>query len=261
MLELPLRSHLNEAIITTGASAVACAGIHLVVAPIWRKMIGRERYAALKRREKLYLAEKTVSTVNALVTGGLALYSITSGGYHGDVLHPYPAAAHYALGIFSGYSLYDTTVMALGAHEPPIMWLHHILGFGGAFAEMCFRELSFFPVAFAISELTVIPFNAIWYLSKFNVPRTSRVMRVALITRAVAFLAIRAPIGIFTMAYAHNQTKGGLPALLNRIYTGRETSRIFATGVFLNTMAFAIMNLIWTIQAIKASTKGRKKEE
>ncbi|KAG8811916.1 hypothetical protein FRC17_002278 [Serendipita sp. 399] len=151
--------------------------------------------------------------------------------------------------------------MALGAHEPPIMWLHHVLGFGGAFAEMCFRELSFFPVAFAISELTVIPFNVIWYLSKFNVPRTSKAMRVALIVRAVAFLAIRAPIGIFTVAYAHNQTGGGLPALFRRVYADKEAGRIFATGVFLNSLAFAIMNLVWTIQAIKASTKEEKKEK
>jgi hypothetical protein len=38
--------------------------------------------------------------------------------------------------VTSGYSIYDTTVMALGAHEPLVMWLHHLLGLGGAVGMM-----------------------------------------------------------------------------------------------------------------------------
>lgn len=252
------QDRIQDILLTVGASTAICTAVHLVVAPIWRKAIGQQKYFALRKRERLYLAEKTVSTLNGLVGGGLALATIASGVYHGDVINPYPRLAHYALGFISGYSIYDTTVMALGAHEPLVMWLHHLLGLGGAMGMMYFRKLSFFPVVFALTELTVLPFNFIWYLNKLDVPRNSPLMRFALISRAVAFLALRAPVGLFAFGYAHFQTKGGLAGLWRRIFVNKEVQEPVAVATALNTLAFTIFNMYWTMQAIKASSKGKK---
>lgn len=246
-------SRIQDSLITTGFSVAICTGVHLVVKPIWRKAVGEKKYTSLKKRERIYLAEKTVSSLNAIVTGGLALYAITSGSYAGDVVYPYPKAAHYALAFVCGYSLYDTTVMALGAHEPPIMWAHHILGLGGAFAMMCYRELSFFPVAFAVSELTVLPINLVWYLNKLGISRKSRRMRAALLARAIAFLTLRAPIGLLTFAYAHTNTKGGLQALWRRLFVNKEVNQFVSRAAAFNVSAFTIMNLLWTYQAVKVA--------
>jgi len=261
MSSVSSQGRIKETLLTAGGSALVCTCIHLAVAPIWRKAVGEQRYLALKRRERLYLAEKTVSSVNGLVSGSLALYVIASGKYRGNVIYPYPKAAHYVLAFFSGYSIYDTTVMALGAHEPLVMWAHHLLGIFGAMGMMYYRQLSFFPVAFAISELTVLPFNLIWYLSKLNVPRTAPIMKFALALRAVAFLTLRAPIGIFTFLYANKQTQGGLRELLRRIFVNKEVPAFLAAGTSLNTLAFSFFNFLWTAQAIKASLKTRNKPE
>lgn len=261
MASVSSQGRMKEAILTAGGSAAICTCIHLVVAPLWRKALGEQRYLALKKRERLYLAEKTVSTVNGLVSGSLALYTIANGQYRGDVIYPYPKAAHYALAFFSGYSIYDTAVMALGAHEPAIMWMHHLMGWFGVMGMMYYRKLSFFPVAFAISELTVLPFNLIWYLSKLNVPRTAPVMKFALALRAIAFLTLRAPIGFFIFLYANKQTPGGLRELLRRIFVNKEVPTFLATGTSINTLAFTFFNLLWTTQAIKVSLMSKKRGE
>ncbi|PVF99692.1 hypothetical protein CPB86DRAFT_783311 [Serendipita vermifera] len=244
----------------TGASAALCTGMHLVVSPLWRKALGEQKYLSLKRREQLYLAEKTISSINGIITGGLAVYAVASGSWRGDIIYPYPKSAHYALAFFTGYSIYDTSVMAIGAHEPMIMWLHHVCGVAGAAGMMYYRRLAFFPIMFAITELTVLPFNLIWYLSKFNVPRTSPVMKLALFIRAVAFLLVRAPMGIMGLLYAHYQTRGGLVELWNRVIVRREVPLVLGAGTFANTLAFMAFNMLWTIQAIKASAKASKKK-
>jgi len=125
-------------------------------------------------------------------------------------------------------------------------------------SEQYFRELSFFPIVFAVTELTVLPFNFIWYLSKLNVPRDSALMRFALIARAVIFLALRAPVGFFAFSYAHLQTKGGLAGLWRKLFVEKVVLGPVAVLTALNTMAFIIFNIHWTLQAIKASTRGRK---
>lgn len=124
-----------------------------------------------------------------------------------------------------------------------------------------YRKLSFFPVVFAISELTVLPFNFIWYLSKFNVPRTAPIMKFALALRAVAFLTLRAPVGLFAFLYANKQTQGGLRELLRRVFIDKEVPAILAVGTSVNTVAFTFFNFLWTAQAIKASLKTKNKPE
>ncbi|KAG8827002.1 hypothetical protein FRC18_009940 [Serendipita sp. 400] len=252
MKSVSRRERLREAAFSATISALVCTGIHLASAPLWRKKLGRARYLSLSRRDQLYLGEKTVATLNGLVSGGLALYAVASGSYHGNVVTNYPRSGHWALGFFSGFSLYDTTIMALSVGEPIMMWIHHCLGFGGAFLMMYYREYSFFPVAFTITELTVIPWNIMWYLSKFNIPRSSSIMRHLLIFRAIAFLLIRAPIGVTTVAYAHKQTKDGIVALYRTMTKGIGTNRIAGRGTVINTTVFTILNLIWTLQAAKA---------
>ena len=68
MGSLSHQERLREIIVTVGPSTVFCTCVHLVVAPLWRKAIGRQRYIALKKREQLYLAEKYVYAFRIHVT-------------------------------------------------------------------------------------------------------------------------------------------------------------------------------------------------
>ncbi|KAG8811917.1 hypothetical protein FRC17_002279 [Serendipita sp. 399] len=257
MTPVSRKERLKDAAYTTAVSALVCTGVHLTSAPLWKKKLGQVRYSNLSRRDKLYLGEKTVASLNGVVSGGLALYAIASGSYRGNVVTPYPRSGHWALGFFSGFSLYDTTIMSLSAGEPIMMWIHHALGFVGAFLMMYYRECSYFPVAFTITEFTVLPWNAMWYLSKFDVSQSSSVMRTLVICRAVAFLLVRAPIGVTTAAYAHKQTKIGIVALYKAMLKGRDINAVAGRGTVINTTAFTILNLVWALQAVKAVSKKK----
>jgi hypothetical protein len=87
-------------------------------------------------------------------------------------------------------------------------------------------------------------------------------MQFALITRAVAFLTLRAPAGLLAFGYAHTQTKGGLAGMWRKLFVDKEVQGPVAVLTALNTMAFTVFNLYWTLQAIKASgSNGRKQKK
>ena len=50
---------------------------------------------------------------------------------------------------------------AVGDHAS--MWAHHILGIIGAFLSMVYREATYFPLAFLMTEITVLPTNWVLY--------------------------------------------------------------------------------------------------
>jgi hypothetical protein len=84
-------------------------------------------------------------------------------------------------------------------------------------------------------------------------------MKFALALRAVAFLTLRAPIGLFALLYANKQTQGGLRELLRRLFIDKEVPAFLAVGTSINTLAFTFFNFLWTVQAIKASLKTKIK--
>jgi hypothetical protein len=86
-------------------------------------------------------------------------------------------------------------------------------------------------------------------------------MRVALFIRAIAFLTLRAPVGVFALWYANAQTNGGLGELYRRIVERGEVASGLAAAAAFNTFAFTIMNFIWTAQAIRVSMGSKKKAD
>jgi hypothetical protein len=83
-------------------------------------------------------------------------------------------------------------------------------------------------------------------------------MRFALIVRAIAFITLRAPAGFLAVVYAHTQTQGGLVGLWRKVFVEKQVLGPVAVLTALNTLAFTVFNMHWTLQAIKASTNGKK---
>jgi len=101
-----------------------------------------------------------------------------------------------------GYALYDMVVMRVHGGEPFSMWAHHAAEALGCFFMTCFRQAAFFPMMFAITEVTVLPGNAMWLAQKFSRSDTSRAVPALLLARFVAFLVFRTFILPYTLWYA-----------------------------------------------------------
>ncbi|RKP34151.1 hypothetical protein BJ085DRAFT_27318 [Dimargaris cristalligena] len=108
--------------------------------------------ARLSGGERIDLAEKVCSTTNGLFSGLLAIYLVyVRRDFSGDIIYPYPSRPLDLLFAgFAGYSLYDLGTMALkprASKDGPLMWMHHLA--------------AFFPTAFMVTELTVVPANLV----------------------------------------------------------------------------------------------------
>lgn len=80
-----------------------------------------------------------MSTVNALVTGGYALYHVfileSFVGTDG-IFRVYPEHLTLVFASYVGYSVYDMGTMLCTRDAHWSMWPHHIVGAGGAFLMM-----------------------------------------------------------------------------------------------------------------------------
>ena len=82
------------------------------------------------------------------------------------------------------------------------MWAHHIAEALGCFLMTCFRQAAFFPMMFAVTELTVLPANILWMAQKFERSESSKLVPALLLLRFFAFLGLRAFILPYTLKYA-----------------------------------------------------------
>lgn len=82
-------------------------------------------------------------------------------------------------------------------------------------------------------------------------------MRIALLARAIGFVVLRAPIAPFAATYAIKNTPGGLSEIVRRL--AYETHKVVTGGITVNYTVFSIINLVWTLQAIRVS-RGRKND-
>ncbi|KAJ1916087.1 hypothetical protein IWQ60_008220 [Tieghemiomyces parasiticus] len=191
-----------------GKAFLAYSALHLVVEKLFVPRLDPRAVAHLSRSDRIELVEKIPSTVNGLVSGLLGMYVIhVQRGFRGDVFKPYPRLLDRLFSGFAGYCLYDLGIMALQANRDPAMWAHHAAGFLGATLMTVYRQAAFFPTAFMITELTVVPTNLLWYIQKLGADRSAPGVaavwyrRVA-IARAVAFVALRLTTTWFVLWYA-----------------------------------------------------------
>jgi hypothetical protein len=132
--------------------------------------------------------------LNALIVGGAGVYySIIEPHFQGTegIIDRYPHSFHWFFSSYVGYSVYDMLTMLAVGGEHWTMWMHHIIGAGGAFLMMLYRQAAYFPIVFTITELSVVPTNWLWLLRTLKFPQSSQQYRVAHLTRSLAFLGFR----------------------------------------------------------------------
>lgn len=108
------------------------------------------------------------------------------------------------------------------------------------------EKTSFFAIVFGITELTVLPMNAIWYMQKLSLTNHFS-FNYMLIARAVFAVAFRAFVGPLSLVYAW-KVSGSLPNLLNGILSWDWY--ILLPSV-INITVFSYFNLLWSKKMVQ----------
>ncbi|KNE70808.1 hypothetical protein AMAG_14924 [Allomyces macrogynus ATCC 38327] len=241
---------------TVMLNLAAYAAAHVVLDRVWQKCLGQAKYKALSRRDRIYLAEKILSSVNALVTSGLAFKAIfLDKAYDGDVLNPYPNLAHTVFASMCGYTIYDLFTMWAQGGDHWSMWIHHIMSLYGTSLIMYFRKPSFFPLLFAVSEITALANNLVWYAQTLR--PTSSWLPSLMVARAVTFTVARAWIAPYALARALAQAQYN-PAMLWAQWFGASSNlaRIAAFLTALNVFTIGWFNVGWTTAVWKLAVRA-----
>ena len=214
-----------------------------------RRVVDAELLSKLGRSDAVYLREKVCSSLNALITGvsGLALLlspqsSYTAGTF--SVFQYYPKALHYLLSSYCGYSIYDMMAMIYAGDKDVAMWLHHLIGLAGAFMMMLYRTASYFPTAFLVSELTVLPTNLVWLLKTIKYDRKSLLFRLAHGCRTLGFVTLRTFIAPVTVWFAVKQCTAGWSEFWEEF---GKLPWLVSVGTAINVCLLGGLNLFWTL--------------
>ncbi|KAI9091887.1 hypothetical protein DFS34DRAFT_584307 [Phlyctochytrium arcticum] len=155
----------------------------------------------------IFMAEKLPSIVNCLlVSMGTGWVLFKEQAFKDSVITPYPKVLDRALAAHIGYTLYDTILMAIVGKQHISAWIHHVFGLIGTGLMREYRVASYFPTIFMLSELTVVATNVLWMMTKLGKDK-SQAFGVWLLIRWVAFLILRAPVGVVGLWYALKVTK------------------------------------------------------
>jgi hypothetical protein len=238
--------------------AAAFGALHSVASRVLPALLGQKRMAAVQRSKNrqhpLYFAEMIGSSAHAAFVGISALWVLIrqrrQHGFDVDVFKPYPKWFDVVFSTSAGWSIWDMVAM-YGAGEHPAMWLHHIIVLTGSVLMQCYRQAAFFPAIFGITELTVLPHNAMWYLSALGLQATHARLEARLsLARALFMLVFRLPIGPASIAYAV-KVHGG--AKFWQQY--RQLPITVQTATAFNILALSVMNCIWTGGAVSVARK------
>lgn len=164
--------------------AFAYSLLHILVELlIIQRFVNKDKLRRMSFYERVNLGEKLSSTINGLVLGISGLKMILFDGAFNDtrsIFHEYPPELTTILSSYVGYTAYDLTTMLLTRGDPVMMWVHHLLGFGGAYFSMKFRRAVYFPTAFLISEITVFGVNIVWLMRIMGwIPSSGRSRQIA----------------------------------------------------------------------------------
>jgi len=237
-------------------AAAAFGALHAASARVLPALVGPKLMNNVLRskdpQHRRYFAEMVGSTVHAGFAGISALVVVVAHrrrhGFDTDIFKPYPAWFDVYFSASCGWSLWDMGAM-LGSGEPLSMWLHHLIVLSGSLLIQCYRRAAFFPAAFGLTELTVLPHNAIWYLSALGLrashPRLEA--KLALI-RAAFFLLFRFPTGPATIAYAMGVHGGS-----DFWQKYRGLSPVIQGATAFNVLVLSVLNCVWTWGAVRSA--------
>ena len=103
--------------------------------------------------------------------------------------------------MFSGYCIYDLLISIAVLRVLPVStFVHHVTGAWGALAMCMYKQASFFPCVFLITELTVPVSIGSWFARQRDSHRHTN--RRWMWARAVSFLCLRAFLAPLSLWYA-----------------------------------------------------------
>lgn len=238
---------------------------HLLARQMYVKLLP-ETFFKLPRNEKIMVAEKICSSLNAIVLSTSSFYLLfRTNEFKGSfgVLRNYPQTLDFTFSSYIGYSLYDLVTMALVGDELN-MWAHHILGIIGAFLTLKYRYLSYFPTVFLFTEITVLPTNFVYLLRIFY--RKGKTMTAALWTRSVMFACFRTFVAPYCLYSAYKEIRSSIKGPVNlesfkaTVYDELQNVPKFLIILCLfNIGALGYINLSWSIKMLKSIMKKIKK--
>jgi len=237
-----------QAVWLTTSSTAFYLGLHAFSATVLVARLDQGKLARLPKGERLDVAEKFPSIVNGLITGLLSFWLIfVERSFEADAFAAWPPALDFFFCNLIGYTLYDLSVMFRQPHAPVDIWVHHALGLAGCAGMLYYRQAAFVPLAFGMTELTVVPHNALWLIRRFG-DKDSLAYKASLLTRAVMFLVLRLPMLPFTVwySYAHQGPTPLPPSWTTYVGKWRAVDPVVFYGTAINATVFGLLNTVWT---------------
>jgi hypothetical protein len=195
-----------------------------------------------------------VSSAHGAIVGMRAVLAIFHHlAFRHDIFHyPIPDQLDWSFAASAGYSLHDMSIM-LFHREPVSMWVHHAAMAYGCFLMPVYRQMPFFATLFQMSELTVLPTNLLWFMSKFGLKERHPNATTSLVKlRAAFYILFRVWLGPWSVYHAL------------KLYSLRELVKKYcalplpvSVGNAANVSFLSMMNFIWTKQALSAISRRR----
>ncbi|KAJ3090642.1 hypothetical protein HK102_003120 [Quaeritorhiza haematococci] len=216
-----LKSILKDTRVWGPLALHICA--HKFAAHVVNTTLPASTLRTLSPSDRLYLAEKLPSTLNALIVSLPSLHLLLrQQPYKHDLFKPYPELLDRVFAAHLGFTIYDMWVMAVQGREHFSVWVHHVLGVLGTGLMRYFKVASLAPAAFCPSEATVVVSNAIWIMQKLKLDGSGargggrgvegrstqgfeRIYGALLVVRAIMFVIFRASAGPLLFWYVFSR--------------------------------------------------------
>ncbi|KAI9146452.1 TLC domain-containing protein [Paraphysoderma sedebokerense] len=238
-----------------GKTVVFYSVVHVIMDRLFRFVLSNDKYNSFSRRDRIYLAEKICSTINSLYVGVWSAYVIfVQKAYDKDVFTPYPKLGHSVLSHLFGYTIYDIATMIMQRDKDVSMWIHHIAGAYGTGLMMYFKQASFYPILFGVTELTASFNNLVWYIE--NVTTQGRLhpqYKNAMVLRALSFIAFR--VWVFPFSYYYTLKTCNFD--VNMVWTKiRNLHPVVSVLSVLNVHMIGVLNTGWTYAVCKLACRA-----
>jgi hypothetical protein len=230
----------------TSASFVSMSSIHLLIHYLLKKgyFVDRKKIAKFTLDDWVTVCEKIPSSIHAAFSALLAMYiNVYDDKFFvtGNIWTAYPPEWMDKLcSLCLGFALYDLGTMVIQGYNGADMWIHHILAAASYILCMWYKRGAIISRMW-ITEMTVLPTNAMWYVNKFK-GKNNAMYKALLVVRMIFYLVFR--VGVAPYLIYRALTEGQLETYLNSTI---DIKIIIATILGI----LGVLNIYWTATICK----------
>ncbi len=145
--------------------------------------------------------------MNGLILTGASFKMIFIDRVFVDRLFTYNESIHQCFIVALAYQIYDFIIMLFQQTDPLAMWIHHSVALIGLGALIETHQFAFYPIAFMMTEITVVFVNVLWYARSLQFQKEGVLKDTPLISaltnlRAASYLVCRSWIGPWVLYIA-----------------------------------------------------------